>query len=318
MDAEKATPGRPDGFEIARMARLLEVSRSGYYDWARRQAAGPSPAEQRRTDLTAKIIEFHAASDRVYGSPRIRADLAEAGEQVSAKTVAKLMRQAGIVGISPRGFTPVTTQAGPDPQPVPDLVGRRFDRGELNVVWTSDITYLATGQGWLYLCAIRDGCSRRVLGWAVEDHMRTDLVEAALRRAVDPARRAARQGDLPRRPRHAIHVRADRQRLRRPARAPLDGPHRRVLGQRRRRIVLVHAEDRVLQPPHLGHQGRSPPRRRRLDRRPLQPTPTPLRDRHDQPSTVRTAPHPSSRSRLNACPPDGVSLRSRYSVRRPS
>jgi len=103
---------------------------------------------------------------------------------VSAKTVAKLMRQAGIAGISPRGFVPVTTQAGPDPNPVEDLVGRRFDRGELNVVWTSDITYLATGEGWLYLCAIRDGCSRRVLGWAVEDHMRTDLVEAALRRAV--------------------------------------------------------------------------------------------------------------------------------------
>lgn len=192
MDAQKATPESSTesstddrgGFAIARMARLLEVSRSGYYDWARRQAAGPSPAEQRRADLTDKIVGFHAASDRVYGSPRIRADLVEAGERVSAKTVAKLMRHAGIVGISPRGFTPVTTQAGPDPQPVPDLVGRRFDRGQLNVVWTSDITYLATGEGWLYLCAIRDGCSRRVLGWTVEDHMRTDLVEAALRRAV--------------------------------------------------------------------------------------------------------------------------------------
>jgi putative transposase len=173
-----------DGFEIARMARLLEVSRSGYYDWARRQANGPSPTQQRRAELTGKIVGFHAASDRVYGSPRIRADLMEAGEQVSAKTVAKLMRQAGIAGISPRGFTPATTQAGPDPHPVEDLVERRFDRGELNVVWISDITYLTTGEGWLYLCAIRDGCSRRVLGWAVEDHMRTDLVEAALRRAV--------------------------------------------------------------------------------------------------------------------------------------
>ena len=103
----------------------------------------------------------------MYGSPRILADLREAGEQISAKTVAKLMRQAGIAGISPRGFVPVTTQPGPDPQPVADLVGRRFDRGQLNRVWTSDITYLATGQGWLYLCAIRDGCSRRVVGWAI-------------------------------------------------------------------------------------------------------------------------------------------------------
>ena len=103
---------------------------------------------------------------------------------MSVKTVAKLMRQAGIAGISPRGFVPLTTQPGPDPQPVADLVGRRFDHGQLNRVWTSDITYLATGEGWLYLCAIRDGCSRRVVGWAIEDHLRTDLVEAALRRAV--------------------------------------------------------------------------------------------------------------------------------------
>ncbi len=178
MEAEKATPDHVDGFEIARMSRLLEVSRSGYYDWARREAAGPSPAQQRRADLTSKIVVSHTESDRVYGSPRILADLRAAGEQVSAKTVAKLMRTAGIAGISPRGFVPVTTQAGPDPYPVPDLVRRRFDQGQLNRVWSSDITYLSTGEGWLYLCAVRDGCSRRVVGWAVEDHLHTDLVES--------------------------------------------------------------------------------------------------------------------------------------------
>ena len=139
MDAEKATSDNVDGFEIARMARLLEVSRSGYYDWAQRQAAGPSPAQQRRVDLTTKIAAHHAESDPVYGSPRILADLREAGEQVSAKTVAKLMRHAGIVGISPRGFVPVTTQSGPDPYPVANLVERRFDQGQLNRVWTSYI-----------------------------------------------------------------------------------------------------------------------------------------------------------------------------------
>jgi transposase InsO family protein len=166
------------------MARLLRVSRSGYYAWTRRQAAGPSPAQARRAALSAKITAFHEESDRVYGSPRILADLREDGEQVSAKTVAKLMRQSGIAGISPRRFTPVTTVAGPDPAPAPDLVSRRFDRGVLNQVWTSDITYLGTDQGWLYLCAIKDACSRRVIGWAIEDHLRTDLVEAALRMAV--------------------------------------------------------------------------------------------------------------------------------------
>jgi putative transposase len=178
MDAQKATS------TIARMARLLAVSRSGYYAWAAREAAGPSPAQTRRVALTAKIAELYEASQNTYGAPRILVDLREAGERVSRKTVAKAMRAAGIVGISPRKFTPATTITGPDLVPVPDLVGRVFDRGRLDAVWTSDITYLDTGQGWLYLCAVRDACSRRVIGWAVEDHMRADLVEAALRMAV--------------------------------------------------------------------------------------------------------------------------------------
>jgi len=178
MDAQRAT------FTISRMAGLLAVSRSGFYAWAAREAAGPSSAQQRRVELTAKIADFHEDSDRVYGSPRILADLREDGEQVSRKTVAKLMRGAGIVGISPRKFTPITTVGGPNSTPVSDLVGRAFDRGRLDVVWTSDITYLDTDQGWLYLCAVRDGCSRRVIGWAIEDHMRADLVEAALSMAV--------------------------------------------------------------------------------------------------------------------------------------
>ena len=178
MDAEKAD------YSISRMAELLGVSRSGFYDWALREAAPPTAAQQRRAVLTERIIAFHAESDHVYGSPRILADLRAAGETVSAKTVAKLMRASGITGISPRAFTPVTTLPGPDPQPLPDLVERVFDRGDLNAVWTSDITYLRTDEGWLYLCAVRDGCSRRVVRWAIEDHLRTDLVETALRRAV--------------------------------------------------------------------------------------------------------------------------------------
>lgn len=178
MAAEKAS------FEISRMARLLGVSRSGFYDWQARMAAGPSAAQQRRSELTAQITALHRASDGVYGSPRITADLREAGHRISAKTVAKLMRQAGIAGISPRRFTPPTTTRGPDREPVRDLVGRRFDVGAVNRVWVSDITYLGTDQGWLYLCAVRDGHSRRVVGWAIDDHLRTDLVEQALRRAV--------------------------------------------------------------------------------------------------------------------------------------
>jgi putative transposase len=178
MDTEKAS------YDVTRMARLLEVSRSGFYDWVAREAAGPALAQQRNERLTEKIKKFHTASDEVYGSPRILADLREDGVVISGKTVAKLMRHNQIVGISPRKWTPSTTVQGVDQAPCPDRVNRQFDTGVLNAVWISDITYLDTDEGWLYLCAVRDGHSRRVLGWAVEDHMRTDLVETALTRAV--------------------------------------------------------------------------------------------------------------------------------------
>jgi putative transposase len=169
---------------IEDMCDLMGVSRSGYYDWVARQAAGPGPREQRLLDLAEQVITAHAESDGVYGSPRITAELREAGQVVSRKTVAKVMRANGIEGISPRSWRPVTTIVDPSSHSIPDLVARRFDQGELNRVWTSDITYLATGQGWLYLCAVRDGCSRRVLGYAFSDSLHTDLVEDALRRAV--------------------------------------------------------------------------------------------------------------------------------------
>lgn len=178
IEAEKAN------FTITRMTSLLEISRSGFYKWRATQAAGPTPAQQRRAAIDVKVKAFYDASDQVYGAPRILADLREDGEVISRKTVAAAMRRQQLAGISPRQFTPVTTVVDLDAHRPKDLVDRRFDRGELDKVWTSDITYLATDEGWLYLCAVRDGCSRRVLGWAVEDHMRTDLVESALSMAV--------------------------------------------------------------------------------------------------------------------------------------
>jgi putative transposase len=178
IEAQKAN------FTVTRMTGLLEVSRSGFYKWRAAGLAGPTPAQRRREVIDAKVKEFHDASDQVYGSPRILVDLRDDGEVISRKAVAASMRRQQLAGISPRRFTPVTTVVDLDAHRPKDLVDRRFDRGELDKVWTSDITYLATDEGWLYLCAVRDGCSRRVLGWAVEDHMRTDLVESALSMAV--------------------------------------------------------------------------------------------------------------------------------------
>ena len=166
------------------MCELLEVSRSGFYKWRTTRQAGPSPAQRRRAELDVKVAAFHEASDGVYGAPRILADLREDGEMVSRKTVAASLRRQGLAGISPRTFAPATTVIDLDAALPKDLVNRQFDTGELNRVWTSDITYLRTGEGWLYLCAVRDGHSRRVVGWALDDHLHTDLVESALAMAV--------------------------------------------------------------------------------------------------------------------------------------
>lgn len=111
---------------------------------------------------------------------------------VSRKTVAKLMRTDGITGISPRKWHPPTTLQRADPFPVPDLIERQFDQGVRDAAWFSDITYLHTGEGWAYLCVVRDGHTRRVLGRTVGDRLHTDLVEDTLRQAV------ALRGVLPR------------------------------------------------------------------------------------------------------------------------
>jgi transposase InsO family protein len=193
-NAQAAGAGAAEGkrFSVRRMARLLGVSTSGYYAYVKRVAATVlTPRRQRRDDLAVKILDVHAESDGTYGSPRITTELRERGETVNEKTVAAIMAEIGIEGISPRTFKVRTTVTDPAASFPPDLVRRRFDQGRLDAVWLTDITYLTCGEGDMYLCAIRDGHSRRVLGHVVADHIGADMVCRAIDAAV-----ACRGGDV--------------------------------------------------------------------------------------------------------------------------
>lgn len=169
--------------QITRMARLLGVSASGYYAWVVRGARPLGPRAARQRQIDAKVQKVHAESDDVYGAPRVTAQLDREGVRVNKKTVAASMRRQGLEGISPRMFTPVTTIAGVRPHRIPDRVRRTWDQGEPDKVWISDVTYLRTGEGWLYLCLVTDAHSRRVLGYSMSSVQNSELIESALRRA---------------------------------------------------------------------------------------------------------------------------------------
>jgi transposase InsO family protein len=172
-------------FSIRRMARLLGVSPSGYYAYVKRTAATVlTQRQQRRADLEVKITEVHKESGSTYGSPRVTAELRDQGVLVTEKTVAKIMAAIGIEGISPRTFKVRTTVVDPRASFPPDLVNREFDQGRLDAVWLTDITYLSCGQGEMFLCAIRDGHSRKVLGYSIAEHISAEMVAEAIDAAV--------------------------------------------------------------------------------------------------------------------------------------
>lgn len=171
-------------FPVAAMCRLLGVSRSGYYAWVKRP---PSPRAVRDEQLTKAVRASHARSDGTYGAPRILVDLKEAGERVGQKRIARLMREAGMVGVHRRRGVR-TTRRGPDETAATDLVRRDFTARAPNELWVADITYVPTWAGFLYLAVVLDVFSRRVVGWAMETHLRTELVLDALEMAVEQRR----------------------------------------------------------------------------------------------------------------------------------
>ncbi len=139
-------------FRIATMARVLGVSTSGYYAWRRRP---PSARAQADADLTARAQAIHARSRGTYGAPRVHAELSDAGVSVSRKRVARVMREAGIAGVS-RRRGPRTTRRDSQARPAPDRVERRFEADAPNRLWVADITYIPTLAGFLYLAIVLD------------------------------------------------------------------------------------------------------------------------------------------------------------------
>ena len=166
---------------VAVMSRVLSVSRSGYYAWRKR---GPSQRAVADAELTEQIRAIHACSRGTYGSPRIHAELREHDVRVGRKRIARLMASAGIEGVSPRKKKVKTTVQDKAAAAVPDLVKREFTAEAPDQLWVADITYVPTRTGFLYLAIVLDVFSRRVVGWAMATHMRTELVEEALDMAI--------------------------------------------------------------------------------------------------------------------------------------
>ena len=184
VDDQKAA-----GFPVTTACEAVGVSTSGYYDWAARQAAGPTERQLAEAELVALMRDLFDAADGNYGVPRMFKALRRAGLVVNVKRVARLMRLHGMAGRFRRRSIR-TTFPGPDGYVIPDLVGRGFAPGAPDVAWCQDITYIPTREGWLYLASTLDLGSRRLLGYSMADHMRTELVLDALGMAV-----AARGGD---------------------------------------------------------------------------------------------------------------------------
>src|SRR5918995_1302586 len=178
VDDQKAA-----GFPVTAACEAAGVSTSGYYDWGAREAAGPTERELAEAELVALMREIFDASDGNYGVPRMYTELRRAGLVVNKKRVRRLMRTHGMAGRCRRRRCR-TTFPGPDGYEIPDLVGRRFAPGAPDVAWCQDITYIPTGEGWLYLASVLDLGSRRLLGYSMADHMRTELVLDALGMAV--------------------------------------------------------------------------------------------------------------------------------------
>lgn len=174
-------------FAVADCCRVLRVSRSGYYQWLKNPIGA---IEHRRAQLTEQIRLVHAESRGLYGSPRVHAALLRRGVKRNRKTIARLMREHGLRSKIRRKFRIRTTDSAHAHPIAPNIVNRDFTAAEPDAVWLGDITYIPTGEGFLYLAGVMDLFSRRIVGWSMAGHLRAELVKDALTMATtrrDPA-----------------------------------------------------------------------------------------------------------------------------------
>lgn len=174
-------------YPVAELCALLEVSRSGYYAWLGRP---PSHRDLENKKLVARIKQVHQESRSTYGSPRITRQLKLEEQPCGRHRVARLMRQAGVAGLKKPAFRPRTTDSNHDLPVAPNRLKPEPPPTLQNKVWVTDITYVATLQGWIYLAVVMDLCSRKIIGWATANHLKTSLVKEALSRALTGRRPA--------------------------------------------------------------------------------------------------------------------------------
>jgi putative transposase len=172
-------------YSVRLMCRVLGVLASGYYAWRSRPQ---SPRAVANRDLLERIRRIHVAHHGRYGSPRMHAALRAQGHQASRGRVERLMRRDGIRALARRRFRPTTTDSRHQLPIAPNLLQQKFMASVPNRVWLADITYIPTGEGWLYLAAVLDLATRKVVGWAMRDHMRTELTLGALIMAIQRQR----------------------------------------------------------------------------------------------------------------------------------
>ncbi len=176
-----------DSFPVVVMCRVLRVSKSGFYKWLN---GSPSPRAQRSERIQATVREIHERSNRIYGSYKI-AEVMQADDEmetVCRNTVAAAMRRLGLKSKVSKGFRPTTTVVDPSKKPAENLLAQVFSAEAPNQKWATDITYLRTREGWVYLAAVLDLFSRKIVGWSIGDSLATPLVSEALRMAIESRR----------------------------------------------------------------------------------------------------------------------------------